>query len=192
MFWDDVDRGSATNLTHVQDRVGGGQDLFEVCGAGEHSLHLTECHQDVSGQPNGRQPQARARAVCRTTDALDDAQPDWKEAMGSCEDEVNSLFDEPTFNDEGVLVFATRMAEIVRTSGNVSEFRRPQDLPRRTMLESTAWVPDLRPSLERKLQRGVVIDDLRNAGEGQFSSLNGWSAKFEAPSVGNSVITIEI
>ena len=38
----------------------------------------------------------------------------------------------------------------------------------------------------------TTVDDLRNAGERQFSSLNGWSAKFEAPSVGNSVITIDI
>ena len=38
----------------------------------------------------------------------------------------------------------------------------------------------------------TTVDELRNAHEGQFTCLSGWSAKFESESVGNSVITIEI
>lgn len=38
----------------------------------------------------------------------------------------------------------------------------------------------------------TTVDNLRNAEEGQISSLEGWSAKFQAESVNNSVITVEI
>ena len=44
------------------------------------------------------------------------------------------------------------MAEIVRTSGNVREYSRTEGLPRRTMIESTNWIPVLRPSLARTLE----------------------------------------
>ena len=38
----------------------------------------------------------------------------------------------------------------------------------------------------------TTVEDLRNAEEGQFSSLTGWSAKYQSESIGNSVITIDI
>jgi hypothetical protein len=38
----------------------------------------------------------------------------------------------------------------------------------------------------------TTVNDLRNAEEGQISSLTGWSAKFEADSINNGTITIEI
>ncbi len=38
----------------------------------------------------------------------------------------------------------------------------------------------------------TTVDNLRNAEEGQISSLEGWSAKFQADALNNSVITVEI
>jgi len=91
---------------------------------------------------------------------LDESQDDWRVNLNVHELDLGEL--EPSDDGNGnITVNVTRMAELVRTTGNVREYSRPHNLARRTMIESTTWTPVLRPSLNRNLPPQTVVDELR-------------------------------
>ena len=94
---------------------------------------------------------------------LDEFQASWRDAV-----KLEDLGESATLLGENgmVRVYFTRMAEIVRTSGNVREYSRAEGLPRRTMIESTNWIPVLRPSLARTLEPDLIARELESLAPG--------------------------